>query len=324
MTTTVPEQLLADLDSLWARAACEPTIGTSAARIRRLGTVVSMLKRAAEDLPPGHRATITALLDPQVIGHPDQPETILGRAATGRYRTRANPDPLTPATQRALMDGIADLNRAAGHPPYWWQRPGNRWVPALRPWANHTLEPMANHGHIVLRRALSDPYPDPRREAFRLRTLAMLELLWATAVEPDGLAAANVTDLTHDLSEITLTFDPPGRTEAVTATVPLGVPARAAIRQWLPVRRRTIDEYLEPGSELPSRQALFVTLRHTHGLYAETGLPRRVPPGLRITATGLLRYYAATARRLNSLHTGQDGWPVPTNLYQITRGAAAA
>jgi hypothetical protein len=322
MTTTVPAQLDADLQALRDRAAADPTIGTSKHRIDRLTTVVSMLKRAAADLDPQQRASVDALLRPDVIGHPDQPDTILGRAIDGRYRTRPNPDPLTAATQRALMDGLADLNRAHGRPPYWWQEPGNRYRPALRPWSGHTEEPMTPGAHRVLRRALSRPYPDPAREAFRLRTLAMLEVLWDTAVEPEGLVAADTTDLVDGVEEIELTFNPPGRTEAVTATVPLGPSARAALRLWLPVRRRVVAEHLVAGPDHPANQALFVTLRATTGTYPDTGLPRLVPPGLRITRGGLLVSYRSTARRLNAEHHGQKGWPVPTSLYLITRGAA--
>lgn len=328
MTTTVPAHLLADLDALKRRAATDPEISRSPSRIKRLGTVVSLLGRAAEDVDPDQRTGVAALLAPDVIGHPTQPDTILGRAVTGRYRRRPGPDPLTPATQRAVMDGLADLNRAAGRAPYWWQinpaqRADKRPYRTARPHANHTLEPMTPKAHRVLRRALSTPYGNPTREAFRLRTLAMLELMWDTAVEPEGAASADVTDLTDDLSEVTLTFNPPGRTEAVVATVPLGAAARAALRAWLPVRRRVIAEHLDAGPDHPANQALFITLKTTTGTYPDSGLPRHVPPGLRISTDGLLTQYRATARRFNAEHHGQPGWPVPTGLYAITRGAAA-
>lgn len=315
--TTAPDHLLTALDALRNRAAADPDIGTSKARIERLGTVVAMLKRAAADCEPDQLATLTTLLADTTIGHPGSPASILGRAAAGTYRRDGAGAPLTAATTRALMDGLADLNRAAGNPPYWWQQRGQR------PWSKHTLTPMQPDAHRVLRTALSTPYGGTRRERFRLRQLAVLELLWDTGVEPHGLSAADTTSLTLDCSHITLTFDPPGRTEESVRTVRLGRAARAAVRLWLPVRRQVVAEHLVAGPDHPANQALFVTLRHTTGIY-DDGRARQIPPGLRISADGLAASYAAAARRLNEEHRGEPGWPVPTNFYLITRGGNAA
>ncbi|MGW4803021.1 hypothetical protein [Kitasatospora sp. NPDC004272] len=315
--TTAPDTLLLELDALQHRAAADPAITTSTTRTERLRTVVAMLKRATADCEPHQLATLTDLLADTTIGHPSNPASLLGRAAAGAYRTRPNGRPLTPATTRALMDGLADLNHAAGHPPYWWQQRGQR------PWSKHTRTPLQPDGHRALRRALSIPYGDTRRERFRLRQLAVLELLWDTGVEPYGLSRADTTDLAPDCSHITLRFDPPGRTEATVRTVPLGRTARAALRLWLPARRQVVAEHLVAGPDHPANQALFVTLRHTTGTY-DDGRPRQIPPGLRISDDGLATSYSAAARRLNEEHHGEPGWPVPTNFYLITRGGAAA
>lgn len=313
--TTAPDHLLSALDTLRNRAAADPTIGTSRGRIERLGTVVAMLKRATADCEPDQLASLDAFLADTTIGHPDNPTSILGRAAAGAYRTLPNGRPLTAATTRALMDGLADLNRTAGRHPYWWQRRGQR------PWSKHTLTPMQPDAHRVLRAALNTPYSDTR-ERFRLRNLATLELLWDTGVEPDGLSAADTTALTPDCSHITLAFDPPGRTEATVRTVRLGRAARAAVRLWLPVRRQVVAEHLVAGPDHPANQALLVTLRHSTGTY-DDGRPRQIPPGLRISPQGLRDSYAGTARRLNEENRGRSGWPVPTDLYLITRGGNA-
>lgn len=313
--TKVPDSLLADLDRLRSQATSDPAIATSKTRIERLGTVVAMLKRAAEDCGPDQLADLETLLADTTIGHPSEPDSLLARAAAGAYRTNPNGRPLTNATTRALMDGLADLNRAAARPPYWWEQRGQR------PWSKHTKAPMRADSHRVLRRALSVPFGDERRERFRLRNLAVLEVLWDTGVEPDGLSAADTTALAADYSSITLTFDPPGRTGPQVRTVPLRKPARAALGLWLPVRRQVVVEHLVAGPDHPANQALFVTLRHTTGTY-DDGRPRQIPPGLRISAAGLAESYAAAARRLNQEHHGAEGWPVPTDLYLVTRGGA--
>lgn len=317
MTTTVPDTLLAELDALKSRAAADPTIATSVKRTQRIGTIVTLLRNAAADCTPAQLGSVTALLHPDTIGHPDEDDTILGRAKDGRYRARPPyGDPLTAATQRAVMDGIADLNRAAGHPPYWWEQRG------MRPWSKHTREPLDHDGHIVLRRALSESHSDPSSEPFRLRLLAALELFWDTGVPPEGLIRADTTSLTPKLSSIRLTINPPGRTEAVVGDFPLSANTRAALRLWLPVRRAVVAQHLEAGPDHPANQALFITLKATTGTY-DDGSPRLVPPGLRITRDGLETNYALWARRLNAEYYGQVGWPVPTTLQQLTRAGAA-
>ncbi|MFI9331897.1 helix-turn-helix domain-containing protein [Kitasatospora sp. NPDC052868] len=317
MTTKVPDPILADLDALHRRAAQDPTVATSLTRINRVGTVISLLKRAGRDCTPAQLRSLQALMAPDVIGHPDQPDTVLGRAVTGAYRTSAPYGrPLTTATQRHLMDGLAEVNRIAGHPPYWWQERGKK------PWTKHTRTPLDQTGHTVLRRALGDPASHPRWEPFRLRNLLAVELLWATGSTCEGLAAADTTDLADDHRAITLTINLPGRTEAWTETFPLSENVRAALGLWLPVRRAVIQEHLSAGADAAANQALLITLHPTTADLPEGS--RLIPPGMRITRRGLELSYATWSRRLNAQHRGQQGWPVPTTLQGLGRGGAIA
>lgn len=294
------------------RALADPEINTSAKRAERLRVTVSTLERAAVDLPSEALASLEVLFRDDVLGHPDQPDTVLGRIAAGTYRTRNPGTKLARSYQRSLMDGLVDLNRAAGRPPFWWQ------VPGARPWAKHTKAPLEPGGHLVLRRALSKPM-HPRREPYRLRLLAALELLWATGVPREGLVRAETTDLAPDQSRIRLWVNLPGRTEAEEQDFKLPRPAQAALRLWLPVRREVIRKHLREGPDHPAHQALFITLRHTKAEPA-SGTPRMIPPGVRITGSGLETSYSSWAHWLNSEHEGKPGWPVPTDLYLIARG----
>lgn len=314
MTTTAPDVLLADLDALKRRAAADPAIATSPSRVRRLGAVTTLLRKAAADCKPAQLRDLAAYLHADTIGHPDQDESVLGRAKTGRYRQHHLGRPLTAASQRHIMDGIADLNRAAGLPPYWWQQRGKR------PWSKHTEEPIDKGGHQVLRRALCEP-ATPRREPFRLRTLLAVELLWDTGVPPQGLVQADTTDLAPDFSRIELTVNPPGRTTATRQTFRLKAPTRAALKLWLPVRQTVVAEHLSAGADHRSNQALFITLHPTVGTDDE-GRERLIPPGLRISEQGLQVSCAGWLRWLNTVHSG-EGWPVPTTLQQLARGGAA-
>ncbi|WP_405749295.1 hypothetical protein OG232_04260 [Streptomyces sp. NBC_01411] len=126
----------------------------------------------------------------------------------------------------------------------------------------------------MLRRALSKPV-DRRREPYRLRLLAALEVLWATGVTQAELVAADVAHVAPDRSTIELTVNPPGRTEATVQEFALPESARAALGLWLPVRADVVAESLREGPEHPANKALFVTLRHTVGVYPD-GSPRRV------------------------------------------------
>ena len=188
----------------------------------------------------------------------------------------------------------------------------------MRPWSKHTKTPMARDGHVALRRALSAQGP-PRREPYRLRLLAALEVLWATGVTREGLVGADVTDLVDREARIRLLVNPPGRTAPTVREFTLPRSARAAVRLWLPVRRAVIRRYLREGPDHPAHQGLFITLRHT---MAEpmSGAARQVPPGVRISGHGLETDYSKWARRLNAEHWGEEGWPVPTDLYLIARG----
>ncbi|MFJ3793915.1 helix-turn-helix domain-containing protein [Kitasatospora sp. NPDC090091] len=317
MTTKVPDALLADLDALRRKAVEDPAVATSQSRIRRASTVIGLLKAAGRDCTPAQLSSLQNLLDADTIGHPDQPDTILGRAVTGRYRTKRPLDgPLAVAAQRHLMDGLADLNRVAGNPPYWWQARGKR------PWTKHTRTPIDQTGHTVLRRALSDPATHPRWEPFRLRTLLAVELLWATGVPCEGLIAIDTTDLADDHRAVTVTINPPGRTQPWTERLPLTEQARAALQLWLPVRRAVVAEHLRAGPDAAANQALLITLHPTSADLPDG--PRLIPPGMRITRAGLELSYSTWARRLNALHHGQKGWPVPTTLQGLGRGGAIA
>ncbi|MFE5037152.1 hypothetical protein [Streptomyces sp. NPDC056683] len=315
MTSPAAPPAIRQLRTALNRALKDPEINTGAKRVERLHTVVRMLERAADDLPAEDVRSLAALFHRNVMGHPDHPGTILGRAAAGEYRTRPPYDKeLTSAAQRHIMDGLVDLNRAAGRRPFWWE------VPGLRPWSKHTREPLDQRGHIVLRRALTTPV-DRRREPYRLRLLAALEVLWATGVTREGLVAADVPDLTADRATIKLTVNPPGRTEASVEIFALPASARAALGQWLPVRAAVANKYLREGAEHPANGGLFITLRHAVGTYPD-GSPRMVPPGLRITGDGLERNFSSWVQRLNGDHAGQPGWPVPSDLYIVARGGA--
>jgi hypothetical protein len=305
------------LDDARLRALADPGINTSVKRANRLGTALAALQRAAADLPPEAVRDLDALFADDVLGHPDQPDTVLGRIAAGTYRTRPPlGQALTKASQRDIMDGIADLNRAAGRDRFWWQQRGER------PWSRHTRKPLNPQGHTVLRRALSTPGP-ARREPYRLRLLAALEILWATGVTPGGLVAADTTDLAPDHSTIRLTINPPGRTAPTVQTLTLTRQARAALNLWLPVRRQVVAAHLEEGPDHPANQALFITLWWSAGTYPATGQPRKIPPGLRILDEGLERSYSKWAAALNAENHGKPGWPVPGDLYQVSRGGAA-
>lgn len=306
---------LRQLQTALRRALADPEINTSAKRAERLHTVVRTLERAAEDLPDEDLTSLATLFRDKTLGHPLRPNTVLGRIARGNYRTRPPYGKvLTLASQRHIMDGIVDLNRAARRRPFWWE------VPGARPWSKHTKIPLDQRGHIVLRRALTTPV-DARREPFRLRLLAALEVLWSTGVTREGLVATDTTHLAPDQSTIELTINPPGRTEATVQVFPLPASTRAALRLWLPVRRDVITKHLREGPDHPAHQALFVTLRHTVGTYPD-GSPRDVPPGVRIAGNGLETSYSAWARRLNRENAGEPGWPVPTDLYRLARGGA--
>ncbi|MFI5476722.1 hypothetical protein ACIA6D_41995 [Streptomyces cacaoi] len=63
-----------------------------------------------------------------------------------------------------------------------------------------------------------------------------------------------------------------------------------------------------------------MTQRHTVDTYPD-GSSRSVPPGLRITGNGLGTSYSAWAHHLNGENVREPGWPVPTDLYRIARGA---
>ena len=212
------------------------------------------------------------------------------------------------------MDGLVDLRRAARRRPFWWE------VPGARPWSKHTRVPLDPRGHIVLRRALTTPVEE-RREPYRLRLLAALEVLWATGITREGLVSADTTHLGPGEASIELTVNLPGRTGPWVERFDLPPSAQAALRLWLPVRQAVVDKHLREGAAHDSNRALFVTLRHSVGAYPD-GSPRMVPPGLRITGNGLETSYSAWARRLNGEHVGQDGWPVTGDLYQIARGGA--
>ncbi|MFI5814859.1 hypothetical protein ACIA7S_28370 [Streptomyces sp. NPDC051643] len=311
MTSPAIRQLHAAL----RRALADPDINTSAKRAERLHTVVRTMERAAEDLPDEAVASLATLFRDKTLGHPVRPDTVLGRIAAGDYRTRPPyGQALTLASQRHIMDGLVDLNRAARRRPFRWETPG------ARPWSKHTQVPLDPRGHVVLRRELATPGP-ARREPYRLRLLAALELLWATGITREGLVAANLTDLAPNRSTIELTVNPPGRTEARVQKFGLPPSARVALGLWLPVRAAVINEHLREGADHPAHQALFVTLRHTVGAYPD-GSPRQVPPGLRIEGNGLETNYSLWARRLNREHRGELGWPVSTDLYRIARGGA--
>jgi hypothetical protein len=315
MTSLAPAPGIRQVRAALRRALADPEINTGAKREERLHTVARTLERAAADLPSENVRSLAALFHRDVLGHPDHPGTILGRIAAGEYRTRPPyGEPLAPSMQRHYMDGLVDLNRAARRRPFWWE------VPGLRPWSKHTREPLDPHGHIILRRALATPV-DRRREPYRLRLLAALEVLWATGVTREGLVSANVTHLAPNQATIELTMNPPGRTEATVQVFALPASAQVALGQWLPVRAAVANEYLREGAEHPANGALFVTLRHTVGVYPD-GSPRKVPPGVRITGNGLETNYSMWARRLNGKNVGQQGWPVPTDLYVIARGGA--
>jgi hypothetical protein len=193
----------------------------------------------------------------------------------------------------------------------------------MKPWTKHTRQPITETEHTVLRRALTEPAAHPRWEPFRLRNLALVELFWDTGVHSESLTHADTTDLGPDLADIRLTVNPPGRTAATVQRFPLSPNTRAALRLWLPVRRAVITRHLSAGPDAPANQALFIILAPTT-VDQPDGTYRVIPPGIRISGTGLELSYASWARRLNAEHHGQPGWPVPTTFQQLARGGAIA
>lgn len=296
------------------RALADPGINTSASRAERVRKAANVLERAAADLPRQALRDLDTLLSDDVLGHPERDGTVLARVAAGEYRTRPGEigRRLKPASQRDLMDGIVDLNEAAGRPRFWWQAKG------ARPWSKHTRQPAAPVEHRVLRRALCHPATE-RERPFHQRMLAALEILWCTGVNREDLILADVADLAPDRRGIRLRVNPPGRTAAVVRDFRLSRSAAAALGEWLPVRDATVERYLERGLH-PANDALFITLRHTVGAYPD-GSPRMVPPGLRITGNGLEKDFSRLTRRANARHVGQKGFPVPTDLHLVSRGA---
>ncbi|MEU1371984.1 hypothetical protein ABZ454_38735, partial [Streptomyces sp. NPDC005803] len=113
MTPPATPPALRQLRTALRRALADPDINTSAKREERLHTVVRTLERAAADLPAESLRSLPALFHRNVLGHPAQPDTVLFRIAAGEYRTRPPYNQrLTAASQRHIMDGLVDLNRA--------------------------------------------------------------------------------------------------------------------------------------------------------------------------------------------------------------------
>lgn len=306
---------LQQLRTALRRALADPDTNTGVKREERLHVTVRTLERAAEDVPPEALRSLAALFHKDVLGHPARPDTVLGRIAAGEYRTRPPyGQRLTPASQRYLMDGLVDLNRAARRQPFWWEAPG------ARPWSRHTHLPLDPEGYHVLRAALSKPTGRPWREPFRLRLLAAVELLWAVGGSTrEGLVSLDLKDFTADLATVRMVSNPPGRTEPTVGEFPLPASARDAVGRWLPVRRAVVNAHLRAGEEAAANQAVFVTLRQSTGTYPD-GSPRYVPPGIRIAGNGLEINFSRWAAQFNQIHKGQPGWPVPTDLYKIARG----
>ncbi|WP_030237986.1 hypothetical protein [Streptomyces sp. NRRL S-350] len=292
-------------------ALADRDIHTSEKRGERLRVTVATVERGLTFLARPLLRVPGALLDEQVVGYHEWPLTLLGHIAAGQCRAKPPYNRLKPSSVRYIMDGLADLNRAAGNRPYWWEAKG------MRPWAGHTKNPVAPLEHVVLRRELSEPGPQ-RWEPYRLRLLAAVELLWDTGTTPSGLVAANVDDLSADFSRIRLAWTAPGRhTERVEQECLLHPNTTAALKMWLPVRDQVVQDTLRQGLE--GSRALFITLRHTTGAQKD-GSPRQVPPGVRILRTGLDTAWLSWIRRANSHHAGEAGWPIATDFYRVARG----
>ncbi len=116
-----------------------------------------------------------------------------------------------------------------------------------------------------------------------LRDRAIIELLYATGIRVAELCAADVDDV-DDLRRTITVLGKGGKQR----TVPFGVPAALAVRQWCEVR----SGLLPPGG---STSALFLGVRGgridpravrsvVHALTQEAGVPDLAPHGLRHTA----------------------------------------
>lgn len=146
----------------------------------------------------------------------------------------------------------------------------------------------------------ADSPQDPRESAKRIRDIAILEMLYATAVRVSELTGLDRADVDHRAAMITVL----GKGDK-ERRVPFGKPAQTALSQWLAVR----DLFVSSGSG----DALFLGLRggrigsrqvrelvHKYGA-GDPGAPDIGPHGLRHSAATHMLDRGADLRQIQEL-----------------------
>lgn len=144
---------------------------------------------------------------------------------------------------------------------------------------------------------LLDAPREPSPEA--LRDLAVLELLYATAIRVSELCALDVDDLDEE-TETVRVLGKGGRQR----TVPVGRPALRAVRAWLAVRPAWATSRSGPALLLGARGGRLhpnTARRAVHRALQRAGLPDLAPHGLRHTAATHLLEGGADLRTVQDL-----------------------
>ncbi|GAA2726369.1 tyrosine recombinase XerC [Actinocorallia aurantiaca] len=138
-----------------------------------------------------------------------------------------------------------------------------------------------------------DPSPEP------LRDLAVLELLYATAIRVGELCALDIDDLDEETETIRV-LGKGGKQR----TVPVGRPALEAVRSWLSARPAWTTPRSGPALFLGSRGSRLhpnTARRVVHRALQKAGLPDLTPHGLRHTAATHLLEGGADLRTVQDL-----------------------
>ncbi|MEO3782934.1 tyrosine recombinase XerC [Actinocorallia sp. B10E7] len=144
---------------------------------------------------------------------------------------------------------------------------------------------------------LLDAPGDPSPE--RLRDLAVLEILYATAIRVSELCALDIDDLDEE-TETVRVLGKGGKER----TVPIGRPALRAVRSWLAARPAWTTPRSGPALLLGSRGSRLhpnTARRVVHRALREAGLPDLTPHGLRHTAATHLLEGGADLRTVQDL-----------------------
>lgn len=93
------------------------------------------------------------------------------------------------------------------------------------------------------------------KDRFRLRDVAILEMLYSTGMRVAELVATDIKDLDFESEMLRVTGK--GNKERL---VPVGRPAAHAVREWLELRRQLMADRVKRGHE-PEKEALFLNGR---------------------------------------------------------------